>query len=100
MRPAELKLLPLIKPTNKEVLMMSQQVKTWLKDVSGMEHIDTADAERLVVRQESDKNVTFEFWDYEGKRGEMAVPAKVATVLARSIMLCIEGSLDQIGVNL
>ncbi len=30
----------------------------------------------------------------------MAVPAKVAIVLARSILLCIEGSLEQINVNL
>jgi len=78
---------------------MSHQVKTWLKYISGMEHVDTADAERLVVRQEND-NITFEFWDYEGERGQMTIPKKVAIVLARSIMLCIEGSLEQIGVNL
>ena len=79
---------------------MSQEVKTWLKYISGMEHICTADAERLVVRQENQDHITFEFWDYEGKRGEMTVPKKVAIVLARSIMLCIEGSLAEIGVNL
>ena len=79
---------------------MSQQVKTWLKYISGMEHIDTADAERLVVRQENQDHITFEFWDYEGKRGEMMIPTKVAIVLARSILLCIEGSLAEIGVNL
>lgn len=79
---------------------MSQQVRTWVKYVSGMEYDDIADAEKLVVRQENHKNVAFEFWDYEGKRGEMTIPTKVAIVLARSILLCIEGSLDQIGVNL
>lgn len=79
---------------------MSQPVKTWLKYISGMEHVDSADAERLVVRQENQENITFEFWDYEGKRGEMTIPKKVAIVLARSIMLCIEGSLAEIGVNL
>ena len=79
---------------------MSQPVKTWVKYVSGMEYVDSADAERLVVRQENQENITFEFWDYEGKRGEMVVPTKVAIVLARSIMLCIEGSLAEIGVNL
>ena len=79
---------------------MSQQVRTWIKDISGMEYIDTADAERLVVRQENQNDITFEFWDYEAKRGEMTIPAKVAIVLARSILLCIEGSLAEIGVNL
>jgi len=79
---------------------MSQQVKTWLKNVSGMEYVDFVDAERLVVRQENQNDITFEFWDYEGKRGEMTIPAKVAIVLARSILLCIEGSLAEIGVNL
>jgi len=79
---------------------MSQQVKTWVKNVSGMENVDFIDAERLVLRQENQNDITFEFWDYEGKRGEMTVPTKVAIVLARSIMLCIEGSLAEIGVNL
>ena len=79
---------------------MSEQVKTWVKHVSGEEYDDTADAEKLLVRQEDHDKVVFEFWDYEGKRGEMTVPTKVAVVLARSILLCIEGSLDQIGVNL
>jgi len=79
---------------------MPQQIKTWVKYVSGMEYVDFADAERLVVHQENQKDITFEFWDFEGKRGEMTMPAKVAIVLARSILLCIEGSLEQIGVNL
>ena len=79
---------------------MSQQVKTWIKYISGMEHIDTADAERLVVRQENENDIKFEFWDYEGKRGEVTIPSKVAIVLARSILLCIEGSLAEVGVNL
>ena len=79
---------------------MSQQVRTWIKDISGMEYIDTADAERLVVRQENENDIKFEFWDYEGKRGEVTIPAKVAIVLARSILLCIEGSLAEVGVNL
>jgi hypothetical protein len=79
---------------------MSQPVKTWVKYISGMEYVDYADAEKLVVRQEDNEHITFEFWDYEGKRGEMTVPTKVAIVLARSIILCIEGSLEQIGVNI
>jgi hypothetical protein len=79
---------------------MSQQVKTWLKLVSGLEQDTVADAEKLVVRRDDGDDVTFEFWDYEGKRGEMMMPTRVATVLARSIMLCVEGSLDHIGINL
>ncbi len=79
---------------------MSQQVRTWVKYVSGMEYDDFADAEKLVVRQENHNKVAFEFWDYEGKRGEMTVPINVAVVLARSILLCIDGKLDQIGINL
>jgi hypothetical protein len=79
---------------------MSQEVKTWVKFVSGIEYDDTADAEKLVVRQVDSDKIAFEFWDYEGKRGEMTIPTKVATVLSRSIMLCIEGSLDHIGINL
>ena len=55
---------------------------------------------KLVVRQEDQNDITFEFWDLEGKGGEMPVPAKVAIVLTRSILLCIEGSLKQIRVNL
>jgi hypothetical protein len=79
---------------------MSQQVRTWVKYVSGMEYDDTADAEKLVVRQTNSDEIAFEFWDYEGKRGEMTIPTKAAIVLTRSIMLCIEGSLEQIVVNL
>jgi len=79
---------------------MSQQIRTWVKYVSGMEYDDTADAEKLVVRQEDHNEVAFEFWGYEGKRSEMTVPTNVAIVLSRSILLCIEGSLDQIGINL
>jgi len=79
---------------------MSQEVRTWVKFVSGEEYDDTADAEKLVVRQVNSDKIAFEFWDYEGKRGEMTIPTKVATVLSRSIMLCIEGSLDHIGINL
>lgn len=78
---------------------MSPQIKTWVKYTSGMEYVDFADADKLIVRQD-DNDVTFEFWDFEGKRGEMTVPTKVATVLARSIVLCVEGSLEQIKVNL
>jgi len=79
---------------------MSQEVRTWVKFVSGEEYEDTADAEKLVVRQLDRDKIAFEFWDYEGKRGEMTIPTTVATVLSRSIMLCIEGSLDHIGINL
>jgi hypothetical protein len=79
---------------------MPSQIKTWVKYTSGMEYVDFADADKLVVRQEDQNNVSFEFWDFEGKRGEMTVPPKVAIVLARSILLCIEGSLEQIKVNL
>lgn len=79
---------------------MTSQIKTWVKYTSGMEYVDFADADKLVVRQEDQDDVTFEFWDFEGKRGEMTVPPKVAIVLARSILLCIEGSLEQIKVNL
>jgi hypothetical protein len=79
---------------------MSQQVRTWVKYVSGIEYDDTADAEKLVVRQESHDKIAFEFWDYEVKRGEMTLPTNIAVVLARSIQLCIDGKLDQIGVNL
>ena len=79
---------------------MTEQVKTWIKHVSGMEDADLADAEKLVVRKENKDYIAFEFWDYEGKRGEMMVANKVAIVLARSVLLCIEGSLGEITVNL
>jgi len=79
---------------------MAQQVRTWVKIDSGMEYDDTADAEKLVVHQVDRDEIAFEFWDYEGKRGEMTMSAKVASVLSRSIMLCVEGSLDHIGIDL
>ena len=79
---------------------MSQQVRTYIKQISGMEYVDTMDAEMLIVRQENQNDIVFEFWDYEGKRGEMTITAKVAVVLSRSILLCIEGSLGEIRVNL
>ena len=79
---------------------MSERVRTYIKQISGMEYVDTSDAERLVVRQENQNDIAFEFWDYEGKRGEMTITTKVAIVLSRSILLCIEGSLGEIGVNL
>ena len=79
---------------------MSQQVRTYIKQISGMEYIDTSDAEQLVVRQENENDIIFEFWDHEEKRGEMTISNKVAVVLSRSILLCIEGSLGEIKVNL
>lgn len=79
---------------------MSQSVGTWVKYVSGIEYNETADAEKLVVRQDNHDNLAFEFWDCEVKRGEMTMPTNVAVVLARSILLCMDGSLDQIGINL
>ena len=79
---------------------MSQQIRTWIKHVSGLEDADVIDAERLTLRQENHSTITFEFWDYEGKRGETTVPANTAIVLARSILLCMEGSLGEITVNL
>jgi len=81
---------------------MSPQIKTWVKDTSGVESFDVADVEKLVVSQDygGEIRVAFEFWDFEGKRGEMTVPEKVAVVLARSILLCVEGSLEQIKINL
>ena len=36
----------------------------------------------------------------KGKRGGMTVSTNVAIVLARSIQLCIDGQLDQIGINI
>lgn len=78
---------------------MAEPVRTWLKHVSGMEDEDSADAERLIVRNE-DKDLTLEFRDYEGKRSELTISQKTAVVLARSIELCVEGSLGEITVNL
>ena len=46
-----------------------------------------------------DENVSIGFWDYEGKRSEILMPKKMAGVLARSILLCVEGSLSEIGIN-
>jgi len=79
---------------------MSYPVRTWIKLVSGVEYDIAVDAEKLVVRHEEENGIAFEFWDYEGKRGEMTMPTKTAMVLCRSIMLCVEGSLDHIGIDL
>jgi len=80
--------------------MMSQQVRTWMKLVSGVESDVDIDAEKLVVRYADENNIAFEFWDYEGKRSEVTMPVKTAMVLCRAIMLCEEGSLDHIGIEL
>jgi hypothetical protein len=79
---------------------MSQQVRTWIKLVSGVENDISLDAEKLIVRSTGDNEIAFEFWDYEGKRSEVSMPAKTAMVLCRAIMLCDEGSLDHIGIDL
>ncbi len=79
---------------------MSQQVRTWTKLVSGVENDIDIDAEKLVVRHTDEKEIIFEFWDYEGKRSEMTMQTKTAMVLCRAIMLCEEGSLDHIGIDL
>jgi hypothetical protein len=79
---------------------MSQQVRTWIKLVSGVENDISIDSEKLVVRSTDENIITFEFWDYEGKRSEVSMPAKTAMVLCRAIMLCDEGSLDHIGIDL
>jgi hypothetical protein len=79
---------------------MSQQVRTWIKLVSGVENDINIDAEKLVVRSTDEKEITLEFWDYESKRSEVTMPAKTAMVLCRAIMLCEEGSLDHIGIDI
>ena len=79
---------------------MSQQVRIWTKLVSGVENDIDIDTEKLVVRHTDEKQIIFELWDYEGKRSEMAMPTKTAMVLCRAIMLCEEGSLDHIGIDL
>ena len=79
---------------------MSQQVRIWTKLVSGVENDIDVDTEKLVVRYTDEKEIVFELWDYEGKRCEMAMPTKTAMVLCRAIMLCEEGSLDHIGIDL
>ena len=79
---------------------MSQQVRTWMKLVSGVENDINVDAEMLVVRSTDDNGITFEFWDYESKRSEVTMPAKTAMVLCRAVMLCDEGSLDHIGIDI
>jgi hypothetical protein len=79
---------------------MSQQVRIWTKLVSGVENDIDVDAEKLVVRHTDEKEIVFELWDYEGKRTEMALSTKTAMVLCRAIMLCEEGSLDHIGIDL
>ena len=78
---------------------MAESLQTWIKHVSQLEDSDTADIERLVVSQENTENVSIGFWDYEGKRSEILMPKKMAGVLARSILLCVEGSLSEIGIN-
>jgi hypothetical protein len=78
---------------------MAEQVRTWLKHVSGPEDTDTSEAEKLVVRNDED-NITLELWDYEGKRAELTLTSKTAVVLARSVELCLAGSLGEITVNL
>jgi hypothetical protein len=79
---------------------MSQQVRTWMKLVSGVENDINIDAEKLVVRSTDENGIAFEFWDYEGKRSEVSMPAKTAMVLCRAVMLCEEGSLDHIGIDI
>jgi hypothetical protein len=79
---------------------MSQQVRTWMKLVSGVENDVNIDAEKLVVRSTDENGIAFEFWDYEGKRSEVSMPAKTAMVLCRAVMLCEEGSLDHIGIDI
>ncbi|MDD4874586.1 MAG: hypothetical protein PHE15_06415 [Dehalococcoidales bacterium] len=80
--------------------MMAYPVRIWMKFVSGIEYDNTADAEKLVVNHAGNNEIIFEFWDYEGKRGEMTMPTRVATILSRSIMLCVEGPLDHIAIDL
>jgi hypothetical protein len=65
-----------------------------------MEYDDVADAKKLVIRCNDRDKVAFKFWDYKGKRCEMTALTNVAIVLARSIKLCIDGSLDQVGIRL
>ena len=79
---------------------MSQQVRTWMKLVSGVENDINIDAEKLVVRSTDENGIAFEFWDYEGKRSEVSMPAKTAMVLCRAVLLCEEGSLDHIGIDI
>jgi hypothetical protein len=67
--------------------------------MSGIDYDDVAGAEMLVIRCNDHDKVAFEFWDYEGKRGEMTIPTNIAIGLTRSFHLCIDDSLDQIGIS-
>lgn len=71
---------------------MGASITTRVRYISGMQYFSPAAVEKLAVSRIANDVVRFEFQDAQGMRGLMEVPASIATVLARVLLLVAEGS--------
>jgi hypothetical protein len=66
-------------------------IMTKVRYPSGMEYFSPATVDKLAVYRIGDDTVHFEFQDSQGVRGLMEVPANIANLLARVLLIVAEG---------
>jgi hypothetical protein len=79
---------------------MTANMMTRVRYVSGMEYFTTAPVDKLAVYKIGDDTVHFEFRDSQNARGLMEVPVNVASLLARVLLLVVEGYSREIDTEL
>lgn len=79
---------------------MGASIMTKVRYPSGMEYFSQATVGKLAVYRIGDDTVLFEFQDSQGMRGLMEVPANIAILLARVLLIVTEGYSSEINTEL
>ena len=79
---------------------MGASIMTKVRYPSGMEYFSPATVDKLAVHRISDDTVCFEFRDARDVRGLMEVPANIAILLARVLLIVAEGYSPEIDTEL
>jgi hypothetical protein len=75
-------------------------IKTRVRYPSGLEYFSPAIVDKLAVHRIGDDTVRFEFQDAQSVRGLMEVPANIASLLARVLLIVAEGYSSEIDTEL
>jgi hypothetical protein len=75
-------------------------IMTKVRYPSGMEYFSPATVDKLVVYRRGDDAVHFEFKDGQSMKGFMEVPANIAVLLARVLLIVAEGYSPEIDTEL
>ena len=79
---------------------MGASIMTKVRYTSGMEYFSPATVDKLAVYRIGDDTVHFEFRDAQGVRGLTEVPANIAILLARVLLIVAEGCSPEIETEL